>query len=378
MREKICFVVAEPMTAKAFLLDHLRVLSEVYDITLVAAFIDDHIEDSITSICTIKAVPIKRSIRLLSDLYALFILYRFFRQESFLSVHSVTPKAGLLAMTASLLAGVEFRFHTFTGQVWATKTGLFRFLLKSLDKLIFYFASRVLVDSPSQRNFLIDNCVVNFDYSHVLGDGSISGVDLIRFKSDLSARSEVRARHQIPEDAFVFLYLGRLNYEKGLLELFSAFSKINYVEKNAYLLVVGPDEAEVLKRHSHLISSFREHFVSVGFTNKPECYMAASDVFCLPSHREGFGTVILEAAACGIPSIGSNIYGISDAIVHGVTGLLHAKGSDEDLSEKMQLLLADKQLAKLYGANARLRAKEKFSKERLTAGMVEFYKKYVD
>lgn len=378
MRAKICFVVAEPMTAKAFLLDHLRVLSEFYDITLVAAFIDDHIDDSIADICTIKSVPIKRSIRLWSDLYAFFILYRFFRQESFLSVHSVTPKAGLLTMTASLLAGVKFRFHTFTGQVWATKKGLFRFLLKSLDKLIFNCASRVLVDSPSQRDFLIENRVINFDYSYVLGDGSISGVDLIRFKCDLSARSEVRARHQIPEDAFVFLYLGRLNYEKGLLELFSAFSKINYVEKNAYLLVVGPDEAGILKSHSHLISPFCEHFVPVGFTNKPECYMAASDVFCLPSHREGFGTVILEAAACGIPSIGSNIYGISDAIVHGVTGLLHEKGSDEDLSEKMQLLLADKQLAKLYGANARLRAKEKFSKERLTAEMVGFYKNFVD
>ena len=66
----------------------------------------------------------------------------------------------------------------------------------------------------------------------------------------------------------------------------------------------------------------------------PERFMAAADVFCLPSYREGFGMAIIEAASAGIPSIGTRIYGVTDAIDEGKTGCLYAPRNVDELASK--------------------------------------------
>jgi glycosyltransferase involved in cell wall biosynthesis len=101
--------------------------------------------------------------------------------------------------------------------------------------------------------------------------------------------------------------------------------------------------------------------------------MAAADVLCLPSYREGFGSVIIEAASAGIPAVASNIYGISDAIETGVTGLLHTAGDIADLQSKMKQMMEDPELRKRMGANARLRAQRRFSKELVSSALLDFY-----
>ena len=377
MKKKICFVVATPMTAKAFLLEHMEALSEFYQISMVANFQGEDFDPRVAGGVTVFDVPIARNISLSADFVALIKLYRLFRAEQFDVVHSVTPKAGLLAMLASKAAGISHRFHTFTGQVWATKTGLFRSILMFLDKVIYACASNVLVDSPSQRDFLLSHGVVQKSGSSVLGDGSIAGVDIVRFKPNTEKRVLVRKNHGIPEDGFVFLFLGRLNHEKGIVELLQAFAQLEFVAENAYLLVVGPDEDGVLNGCDALVQQFGSHFIRVGFTKEPELYMNAADVFCLPSHREGFGTVILEAAATGVPALGSDIYGVSDAIDDGNSGLLHEKGNADDLASKMKHLLGNKELVAGMGRNAHKRVHEQFTSARVVQEMVNFYRDQV-
>ncbi|MNQ88204.1 putative glycosyltransferase EpsD [compost metagenome] len=321
--------------------------------------------------------PITRKISLISDLHALLTLFSIFKANKFDAVHSVTPKAGLLSMVAAKIAGVSNRHHTFTGQVWATKSGLSRFILKLLDKITFTSSSFALVDSPSQRDFLISEKVIKASDSCVLADGSISGVDTSRFHPNPEMRKKIRNQHDISEDSFVFLYLGRLNREKGIQELIQAFSMLKSKKSKFYMMLVGPDEEEIIKRLEHEISAATSYIVTVGYTKTPEHYMSAADVFCLPSHREGFGTVILEAAASGIPAIGSNIYGVSDAISDGITGLLHEKKCHLDLAKKMQQLLDDRSLTKALGNNALNRAQNKFSSARVTDAMVRFYKEKI-
>lgn len=377
MREKICFVVSTPHTAKSFLTDHIAALSQEYDVTLVANYSGNNLPlDFVAGVAPVD-IKIVRNINVYYDLISLLKLYHFFRSAGFIAVHSVTPKAGLLAMLAATFAGVRFRFHTFTGQVWATKSGIFRLLLKMLDKLIYVSATHVLVDSPSQRDFLVSQGVVIYKHSTVLGDGSIAGVDTRRFKPDPLARESLRNHYGLPQNAFIFLFLGRMNVEKGIAELVEAFSLINFKDETAYLLLVGPDEDDVLESMQTVISSLGHHFLREGYTSAPEYFMAAADVFCLPSHREGFGTVILESAASGVPSIGSNIYGISDAIEDGHTGLLHEVRDVADLSRKMAFLLSSKSIVEQYGRASLVRASSKFSCERVVQEMVAFYRKNV-
>lgn len=362
------------MTARGFLRDHFRALSEFYDITLVANF------DESPSLCadfpgikTIQA-PIQRKISLISDLKALFSLIRIFRTQKFDSVHSVTPKAGLLSMLAARVAAVPQRFHFFTGQVWATKRGPFRWLLKNLDKLTYLAASEVLVDSPSQREFLISEGVIEPHRSTVLAEGSISGVNIQRFVPSEIARTEVRTELGLPSDAFMFLFLGRLNAEKGIAELVRGFQKSGCVELGAVLMLIGPEEEDVLAGLSAETDALATSLVRIGFTDQAQRYMAAADVFCLPSHREGFGSVIIEAAACGVPALASNIYGINDAVVDGVTGMLHPVRDEEAIAAGMKLMMVDRIRLGRMGASARERALARFSSERVTAALVGFYK----
>lgn len=368
--KRIAFVVSTPTTADAFLRGHIAALSSHYEVDLIANYPGGY-QSSVSVKQQIHA-PIHRSINLWRDFLGLVSLIRIFSGTRYDAVHSVTPKAGLLAMLAARITRVPVRHHTFTGQVWATRTGFSRWLLKSLDKVIHRCSTHSLVDSFSQRDFLLSENVVKPGKSSVLASGSISGVNTERFKPDLEKRVSVREQHGISETEFVYMFMGRINDEKGVPELVAAFRKISENHPDAKLMVVGPDESGMFEGGG-VEKSFSGKLIRVGFTREPEAYFNAADVFCLPSHREGFGSVLIEAAACGVTSVASNIYGISDAVVDGQTGLLHEPKSAADLEEKMELVISNPNLRQTLARAALKRAREEFSSRVVENEFVEFY-----
>lgn len=361
------------MTVNSFLFEPIKRLSSLYDIYIIM-----NVEPNLTlgyldEIVTVVPVTIQRKIAVLSDFLALLHLLKVFRQYRFDIVHSVTPKAGLLGMLAAYFSGVKVRLHTFTGQIWATKTGIARTSLKSFDKLIASFSTHILVDSPSQRQFLLDEGVVKPEKSSVLLKGSISGVDLCRFKANDSARKHLRETCSIDNHDVVFLFIGRLNRDKGILDLAQAFSTIARKHENARLLIVGVDEANLFDEIQIIISGIEKQVNFVDFTPVPEEYMAASDVLCLPSYREGFGNVIIEAAAVGIPTIGSRIYGVTDAVVEGETGLLFDARDIIAIELCMENILINKQLRTDLGMAAHTRVSDYFSSQKLSEAWLKYY-----
>jgi len=368
-RRHICIVAASEITFRAFLPGHLRALGERYDVSVVAHTENPGFLDDLGLNVKVIPVAIERNIAPLADLGALFSLVRLFRRERFDLVHSVTPKAGLLAMLAGCIARVSRRVHIFTGQVWATRSGASRLLLKSMDRLLAGCATHLLADSTSQRNFLVGQGVVRADKIRVLAGGSISGVDTRRFHADAAARQAIRAELGIGKNDTLFLFLGRLNPDKGVLDLAAAFTRL---PEGSQLLFVGPDEAGMRGQIEELAAATgRLHFVD--YTDSPERYMAAADAFCLPSYREGFGSVILEAAACGVPAIGSRIYGVTDAIEDGKSGLLFPPRDVGALAGCMLRLHDDRALRNSMGAYAGVRAEKVFSSARVTEAWLEYY-----
>ena len=372
-RAKICFVVTEPMTVQAFLLDHFRALSKHYDLTLVTNSASESLlkEQGISG----RTVPMRlaRPIRVKRDLVAMFRLYRFFRTEKFDCIHSITPKAGILSALAGKLARVPMRLHTFTGQVWVTRTGLMHHVLRQADKTIATLNSHLLVDSSSQRDFLVNEHLLQPEKSSVLGFGSISGVDLEKFRPNAETRVSIREREHVSQDAIVFLFVGRLTEDKGIRDLLRAFADVKDQIPEAQLWIVGPDEQGIQVQDSGSASKERVRFF--GPTDAPEQFMAAADVLCLPSYREGFGSVVIEAAAAGIPALVSRIYGLTDAVEDGVTGLFHAPHDAVEIADRLLQLASDKALRERLGHEAQLRASNHFSKESLTAALVDFYAK---
>ena len=333
--------------------------------------------DNISSKVNVINLPIERNINLFSDLRALLLLISIFYKNGFSLVHSVSPKAGLLASIAGWVTRVPNRLHTFTGQVWMTKKGVSRWFLKLLDIIIVTLNTNILVDSFSQQDFLIKEGVLSKDLSIVLGSGSISGVDVNQFQPSKIHRNLIRKQLNIKDDCVIFLFVGRLKKEKGIFELIEAFKNVSEQHNDVALLIVGPDEEELKQELVSRLETSKEFVRFIDFTKVPEQYMAASDVFVLPSYREGFGSVIIEAASCGLPSIGSNIYGLSDAIKLEETGFLVPVRSSKPLEEVMLKLVNNDKLRNEMGTNARKRAIYHFSQDNITLEFLQLYKRLV-
>jgi len=377
-KKNICFVVTSEFAVRAFLLAHIQALSKSYNVTLLVNSQSLSLIEEFNIQARVIHINIQRNINLISDFSTLLTLLKIFYTNKFFSVHSITPKAGLLAMAASWILRTPVRIHTFTGQVWATKTGVKRFILKLLDKLFAGFATHIIVDSPSQLAFIRRENVISTRKGVVFNYGSICGVNLEKFKPNLDAKKEKRKDLNIPQNALLILYLGRLNTDKGVLDLARAFANIDReLVHHAHLIYVGPDEESMQQKIKSILKNQTENLHFVDCTTRPEYFLASADILCLPSYREGFGNVIIEAAAVGIPSIASRIYGISDAIVEMKTGLLHAPKDSNSLTVHLNTLLSNNTLRKHLGAQARKRVIQEFDSQKITRFWIDFYKNIV-
>lgn len=373
--KKIGFVVAIPLTATAFLMDHIAALQRSYEVHLICNFPDEESKRTFeTKGITCHSAPILRNINLIGDLKGLFVLRKIFRKERFDCVHSVTPKAGLLTACAGWLARVPNRVHIFTGQVWATRKGGMRFMLKMMDKLIALFDTRILVDGEGQRQFLIKNGVLTEKNSSVPANGSIAGIKLERYVISEQVRKAERDNLGIPEDHVVYIFLGRLNHDKGIGELYEAFNRLVVDCPKSVLLFYGMDE----EGYDEKVIDFPnikkgENFFFPGLTKTPFNALQAGDVFVLPTWREGFGVSVLEAQALGLPVITSDAYGVVDASVPGETGLRCKVGDAYGLYECMKQYYENPDMRILHGANGRKRVEQLFDYKIVSQAWTDFY-----
>jgi len=376
--KKLCIVVSSPFTLEVFLVPHLRTLCRLYDVTVIVNTQNRDLLKTLGVGGKLHPVAIERKIMPLRDICSLVKLFFTFLLKRFDLVHSITPKAGLLSMSAAFLARTPVRIHTFTGQVWGTQSGMRRWLLKTADKVTAFFASDILVDSASQRDFIIQQNVLSRKKASVLANGSISGVDANRFRPDRGLWIKVREAHGIPLNSFVILYMSRLTRDKGAIVMAEAFGVYAVENRASHLIVVGPDEESLRPQMRALCHSCVDRLHFVDLVHVPEEYMACADVFCLPSYREGFGTALINAAAAGIPAIASRIYGSSDAVEDGGTGFLFEAGNVDAFVGLLRRLADHPELRTAMGQRARERVIKEFSEELLTSSLLAFYRARLD
>ena len=373
-RKKICIVSTVPIVLHIFMHSHILKLSEFFDITLVTSGTVGGVDKLLSAHVGFVRLDIERKISIGKDFRALLLLSKHLRASKYDCVFSLMPKSGLVGMLAGFIARTPVRVHIFTGQVWATKSGLFRVLLSTLDRLLALCATHLLADSYSQKRFLEVNRVAPVGKIKVLGNGSISGVDTNRFSANPLIRRKIRETLGIKEADVVFLFLGRASQAKGVVDLAYAFRKLSEQFQNVHLLLVGPDDDGVDEELSSILVGKEGRYHRIGFTVVPEEWMAASDIFCLPSYREGFGTAVVEAASVGLPAIVSRIYGLTDAVDEGKTGVFHPSGDRSEIFNCMKKLYEDplhrSQLAEL----AHQRAAKFFSQEYVTNEMALYFK----
>ena len=365
-RYKLVLVANTSNFFNVFMLNHITQLSKKYNL-FVCCNDPIKLKKKIPSNVSLININFKRGLSFLHDIKALLItLFYFLKIRPNISI-SFTPKIGFIVAVVSFIARTPNRIHWFTGQIWANKKGFFKLFYKQIDKLIFFLSKNVLIDSFSQREFLIKEKVVSKNKSVVIHRGSVSGVDTTRFKFSKQKRLNLRKRYSISKNTFVFLFLGRINKDKGIIELVNAFKKIEY-NKDVLLIIVGSIEDKKL-------NDFQKKNTKIlyfDYTTKPEDWFSLADILCLPSHREGFGTVVIEAASCGVPALCSNIYGLNDSIVKNKTGFFHTVKSTDDIKKKMLYIINNQQLVKKYGKSARKKALRDFDQNQVTKNFLKF------
>ena len=275
-------------------------------------------------------------------------------------------------------AGVPVRLHTFTGQQWLHLRGPKRWVSRWADWTIGRLNTRCFADSESQRNFLVGQRIISARKLSVIGAGSLAGVDLDRFdpaRFPIQEKAAIRQTLGIPNEVPVLLFVGRITADKGVRELIAAFRELKTRGSSAHLVLAGPLDTEGSAEDG--ISLKDIHNVTdthvVGYVKCPEAYMAIADILCLPSYREGFGTVVIEAAAMGIPTVGTNIYGLSDAVVDGRTGILVPPRDTKALTEAIAEIMTTEDKRLSMGKAARVRVEEYFDARIVTKNLLQEY-----
>ena len=370
---KIMIASSESITVNRFLKDYIFELSKFFSITVACKNARRDLNKILPKNVSLIDLNIERKINLILDLISLVKIFFILKKYNFTMIQTITPKVGLIFQIVAFILRVNYRIHIFTGQIWVTKRGLFRLLLKNLDKIVASITTDLLADSFSQKEFLIKENIVKRSKIKVLANGSICGVDKNIFNRDLITKISIRKKLGIKNSEIIALFVGRLNKDKGIMDLIKSFELIYDKVINLHLVIVGKDEENITSNFNEKYKSFKRLHL-LGEKYNPEQYMKASDFICLPSYREGFGLVVLEAAACGIPSVGSNIYGLNEVIINKKTGLLHEVKNVSELSKLLMLMAKDNKLRKTLGNAAFQRAHKLFSRERILKEQINFVK----
>ena len=356
----------------------LRFLQQHYQIVAVSGA-DEHLLQVAEreKVATIS-LCMERNISPVKDIRSLFQLYFLFRKEKPLIVHSITPKAGLLTMTAAYFAGVPIRMHTFTGLIFPSRKGIMQKLLIAMDKVLCYCATNIYPEGEGVKADLIKYKITGKELK-IIANGNVNGIDLSDFNQELFSDAQKQALKDslgIGAVDFVFIFIGRLVGDKGINELIVAFERLAAETANVTLLLVGPFEAKLDPLSPQAMQQINniEQIISVGFQKDIRPYLAISDCLAFPSYREGFPNVVLQAGAMGLPSIVSNINGCNEIIVDGENGIIIPVKSSFALYTAMKKMVENDGYRLLLEQNARGMIAMRYEQQMVWSAILAEYK----
>lgn len=316
-----------------------RLWREQFDVMAISGEKEKLVEFAKQEEIDYRYMPMHREISLRADVFCLLRFIWLFLKERPYIVHGNTPKASVLSMVAAWLTRRPVRIYMCHGLRYQTAENRLRRILMSMEWLACYCATEVICVSKGVKEVLISDGLCPSHKAKVVHHGTAGGVNIDYFsRTAIPNDTNIRLLLSIPNDAFVFCFVGRIVRDKGINELVSAFNRLSQDFKHIHLLLVGPAEKDLdpINEHSEMLISCNSHIHAVGYQNDVRSYLVASNAFVLPSYREGVGMVLLEANAMDIPCIASDIAGCRDVIEPLINGELVESHNENALYEKMK------------------------------------------
>ena len=380
---RITLITTVPESLFHFLSGHIRMLAqqgnEVHTVSS-PGLRDFAGSESLPS--THHEVRMRRTIRPFSDIVSLYRVWRLLRQIRPDVVHTHTPKAGLLGIIASWLAGVPIRIYGVNGLPIRVQGLLGQAVLQVTERLACALATEVVCVSRSVRRSMIGYGFCPTFKCRTLGDGGSHGVNTERFDPEACGRASgaaFREQHGIPEDALLIGYIGRIVPAKGINELAAAWQGLRDQVPHAQLLLCGycePDHAmdstilELLRRDP------RVYFTPEKVADMPPVF-AALDICVLPTWGEGLPNVVLEACSMAVPTVATRVSGCVDAIRNRTTGIIVPARDSRALMEALAYLANNPKEREHIGRAARQYVSRRFSEERVSRLLLEEYHRLV-
>jgi dTDP-4-amino-4,6-dideoxygalactose transaminase/glycosyltransferase involved in cell wall biosynthesis len=377
-QQKLVHIVTSPMTAWAFLRGQLRFMKERgFDVMLISAPGWELEEIAKQEEATAIAVPMLREPAPLSDAVTLTRLTALLRRIRPQIVHCGTPKASLLGGLAARFAGVPARVMTLHGMRADGLSGRKRSLMLFLERLSCRSAQRIYCVSESLRLRAVELRLAPESKLRVLGAGTANGIDVERFSRSpsLLERSEaLRQRLGLPAEAPVVGFVGRLVRDKGVAELIAAYGELKRSFPNLILLLVGPlEDYDGLDAELRTRITTDPQIVHTGFLEDTAAAYPLMTLLALPTYREGFPYVPMEAAAMELPVVATRVTGCVDAVVDGVTGTLVPPRDAAALASAVAAYLKDSSLCRRHGQAGRERVGREFRPEPIWQSLYEEY-----
>lgn len=328
--------------------------------------------------CEHLIINIEREIAPVRDFKTLFQIIKTFKKVRPDVVNFGTPKVSLLGLMAARYLGVKKRIYTCRGFRFEHETGMKRKVLIAMEKITASCAHQVICISPSVKELGLKNGIFPAHKVIVINKGSSNGVNLELFNPKDEKRIEdkikLTAAHSL-EGKFVFGFVGRIVDRKGINELIRVFTQLQQKYSSITLLLVGPFEMDQIA-DKHLVDTINAHpnIINIGRVTQQEVpsYLSVLDVFVLPAWWEGFGNVLVQAAAMGVPTISTTGTGTCDAVSHGFNGFLIEPKSEDQLFDAMETLYLQQDLAAQFGKNGKEWA-QNFDREIIWSNLDKIY-----
>ncbi len=373
---KICALTTISKTMDWFIVDSMRNLAKNgYDVTLVCNMETGFAERNQDYAKCIN-LPMSRGASIVDLVKMPWALYKLFKKEKFDIVYYTTPNVSLYASIAARFAGTKCRFYNQCGLRYVSFQGNKRKVFKVIEKITCYLSTTVREQSPKNRQFAIDEGLCSPEKISVVGIGGTIGVSLKQVDSfdKADTRLLLRKKYNIPQNAFVYGYVGRINADKGINELISAFCKLQKIYDDIYLVLVGMiDDANPIEYQNMETAKNNSHIILTGNVAPSEVYphMSMFDVLTHPTYREGFGKVLQEAMGVELPIITTNIPGPSEVVEDGISGVLVRDHDADDLAEKMELLYNQEEYRESIAKAGRKRAEKYFDRPIMLNNILE-------
>jgi len=378
--KKLVRITTIPESLSILLEGQLKYMSDYYDVTAISSGGDKLIDVKKNEGVDVFSLELTRRITPYRDCMAVIRLYNFLKNEKPFIVHTHTPKAGIVGMIASKLAGVPHRLHTIAGLPLMESEGLKRKILNFVEKMTYACATKVYPNSKGLFEFIIKEKFTTQKKLKIIGNGSSNGIDTKYFNPGLfddNDKKKLKKELKIEETDFVFIFVGRIVKDKGINELLSAFNKLSLQNKFAKLLLVGSYETELDPISEKSMSIIRENkaVLSVGFQKDVRSFFAISDVLTFPSYREGFPNVVMQACAMETPCIVTNINGSNEIIKDDINGNIIPIKDAKVLFDKMKMYIENPNHVLRLKKNIRKIIQLKYERSFVCDALLKEYKK---